>query len=314
MLADDTGIPVDLTCLDEAFAQRMPAEEWARIKVIRDAPTLFDALDVNHALLSPYYADHLLLNKVVTEGRRFEMLVYLLYLEATVSAEDPRSGLTNANFRRICVRQNVCSPNRASVVLGIMRLAGFVTDARDDGGDARVARLAVTPKFMETVEGWNQAMLTFVDAAVPGDDLAGAHARIPGLGRGMRINGGRALLDGWHLLPPFPEARMMIDRDGGWMLLMHLAYESLRQGQRRVIAPVSVDLAAFGRRFGVSRSHLRRLLEEVHQAGLLAAPPRNGAHIQLTPQLLASYMTCLASEIDFYRRMTLAALADLQPA
>ena len=29
MLAVDAGIPVDLTCLDEALAQRMPAEDWA---------------------------------------------------------------------------------------------------------------------------------------------------------------------------------------------------------------------------------------------------------------------------------------------
>lgn len=309
-----TGIPLDLTCLDHEFARRLPPDEWARVRALRDAPSIFDALEVNFELLTPYYADHLLLNKVVTEGRRFEMLVYLLYLEATLDPTDPRSGLTNANFRRICQQQGVCSPNRATMVLGIMRLAGFITSAPTEPGDARVARLAVTPKFLDIVEGWNRAMLTFVDSAAPGDDLAGAHARIPTLGRQMRINGGRALLEGWHLLPPYPEARMLIDRDGGWMLLLHCAREALRIGERRVIAPVSVDLAAFGKRFGVSRSHLRRLLEEVHAAGLLAAPPRNGSHIQLTPQLLASYLTCFANEVDFYRRMTLAALEQLQPA
>lgn len=304
-------VALDLTCLDGQFAARMPAEEWVRVRKMRDSPTMLDALDAYHELLSPYFSDHLLLNKVVTEGRRFEMLVYLLYLEATYDAADPRSGLTAANFRRVCAAQGVCSPNRASMVLGLMRLAGFLTTR--PAADPRVVQLVATPAFVEIVEGWNRAILSIIDTAAPGHALAAAHAALPGLGRGMRTHGARAALDGWHLLTAFPEARLMIDRDGGWMLLMHLTHESLKAGGREVISPVAVDLERFGKRFGVSRSHLRRLLEEVHAAGLLARPPRNGSDVQLQPELVASYITCMAAELEFYRTMTLAALRELRP-
>jgi hypothetical protein len=287
-----------LDCLDSVLAARMPADEWRRVKAFRERPTFLDALETYAALIPPYFSNRLLLNKVVTEGRRFEMLVYLLYLHHTGDSRDPLSGLTAANFKRICAAQKVASPGRALAILGIMRIAGYLRRDRA-GADSRVVRLAPTADFLDIVEGWNLAMLRIVDAAAPGARLAEAHARYPGLGVSMRTRAARALLAGWHLLEAYPEARRFIDRDGGWMLLLHCVDASLRAGARRVIAPVTVDLAAFGRRFGVSRSHLRRLLESAYGDGLLAAPPRNGSHILLARELVASFLTCMASELSF---------------
>ena len=102
----------------------MPADEWARVSAFRAQPTFLDALAVYATLMPPYFSDQLLLNKVVTEGRRFEMLVYLLYLHHTGDSRDPLSGLTAANFKRICAAQKVASPGRALAILGIMRIAG----------------------------------------------------------------------------------------------------------------------------------------------------------------------------------------------
>jgi hypothetical protein len=43
------------------------------------------------------------------------------------------------------------------------------------------------------------------------------------------------------------------------MLLLYCVAEALRLGDYKTIAAVTVDLATFGKRFSVSRSHLRRL-------------------------------------------------------
>jgi hypothetical protein len=155
--------------------------------------------------------------------------------------------------------------------------------------------------FIDIVEGWNNRILQTIDVVVPEGQLAACHLKHPRFGWEMRKGGAEGVIQGWKLLDPFPEVFHFVTRDGGWMLLLHCAAQSLALGGGSHIAPVSVDLAEFGPRFGVSRSHLRRLLESAYEHGLLAAPPRNGSHIELTPKMLASYLTCMASELDYFR-------------
>jgi len=84
--------------------------------------------------------------------------------------------------------------------------------------------------------------------------------------------------------------------------LLHVVAESLRLGDYQRVAPVAIDLAAFGKRFSVSRSHLRRLLESAYAKGLLTRPPLNGSDVRLSPQTVAAFQNCMAYELGFYRR------------
>ena len=140
-----------------------------------------------------------------------------------------------------------------------------------------------------------------LDAIEPEMQLAKAHAAHPRFGWDMRERGAQFLLAGWQPVEPFPEAMHFVACDGGWMLLCHCVAEILRLGEYREIVPVTVDLAQFGRRFGVSRSHLRRVLESAHQKGLLVEPPRNGRHVLMSERLLASYLGAQAFELGTYR-------------
>ncbi len=129
----------------------------------------------------------------------------------------------------------------------------------------------------------------------------------------MRRRGAEAVMEGWKLLDPFPEVFHFVSCDGGWMLLLHVADKALMQGGDTHITPVSLDLKAFGAKFGVSRTHLRRLLESAYAAGYLREPPRNGSNIVLSKELLASYLSCMAAELSFYRNHALAGRQELEP-
>ena len=286
----------------------MPGWEWARVIKLRQKPNFLSALARYDELIPEYFSHNVILNKVVTESKRFEMLVYALYLFDTRDAADPHSGLTLANLQKLCVAQQVASPGRVLAILGIMQFGGYLTRQRS-ALDSRIVHFEPTADFIAIVEGWNRAIFKIIDAVDPLDDLVGQHERLPRFGWDMRRNGAQQTLGGWHLLDAFPEVAFFVARDGGWMLLLHCAAMSLQAGQGANIAPVSVDLTAFGRRFGVSRSHLRRLLEAAHQGGLLDAAPRNGAHIALGQRLLASFLTCMASELAFYRACAMPQVA-----
>jgi hypothetical protein len=300
--------PFDIAGFDSEFAARMAPDEWHRMLATRSMPGFLDGL-AHYAQLMPAYFEHnLILNKVVTEAWRFEILVYALYLHDTRDEDDPLSGLTVANLQKICARQKCASRGRVLAIVGIMLLGGYLRRVPSIQ-DRRVVRMEPSEAFIAIVEGWNRRIFQIIDTIHMDETLSHHHETRSRFGHDMRSLGAKALLDGWRLLDPFPETNHFVSRDGGWMLLLTCVAASLRPGEGRTIAPISVDLNLFAPRFGVSRSHLRRLLESAHANGLLEAAPRNGANIALSPRLVASFLACMASELGFYRGHAMTALA-----
>ena len=295
----------DLANHDATFAARTSAAEWQRILAFRNQPHFDAALETYHVLMSPYFSNNMMLNKVVTEAWRFEMLVYTLYLYDQRDPAVPGSGLTSSNLQRICAKQNCSSPGRVLAILGIMRIGGFLHQKKSEA-DSRVNHLEPSKKFIAIVEGWNNRIFQIIDAVVPQSQLAKAHHEQPRFGWNMRKRGAETMFGGWKLLDPFPEVHHFVARDGGWMLLLHCVAEALRGSAGKLIATVSVDLQTFGKQYGVSRSHLRRLLESAYAERLLDAPPSNGSEIKLSARTVAAFLNCMASELSFYRDHALA--------
>jgi hypothetical protein len=303
-------MPFQIDAFDAEFSTRTTPDDWERILAFRSAPGFPACLPAYNTLMSAYFSGNVMLNKVVTEAWRFEMLVYTLYLYDQRDPSNPRSGLTLSNLEKMCAIQNCASPGRVRTIIGIMWLGRFLKRHKSKL-DSRIVHFEPSKNFIDIVEGWNQRIFQTIDAAFPEGNLAASHLSHPRFGWEMRKRGAEGVLAGWKMLDPFPEVFHFVSRDGGWMLLLHCAYEALRLGNSTHIVPVSVELAGFGARFGVSRSHLRRLLESAYDNGLLSAPPKNGSHIALSPKLLASYLTCMASELDFFRGHALAGKAAL---
>lgn len=301
-----------LSDFDTEISRRTSEKEWQRILLLRNHPDFLKGLTQYAALIPDYFADNIILNKIVTEAWRFEMLVYTLYLYDCRDPDDAKSGLTLSNLQKICARQKCASAGRVLAILGIMGIGGYL-HRKKSTLDSRIVYLEPSEKFIAIVEGWNRHIFSIIDAIVPDDQLADAHATHPRFGWEMRRRGAETLLDGWKLLDPFPEVSHFVTKDGGWMLLLTCVAQALSNSAGRSIEPVSLNLSTFGARFGVSRSHLRRLLESAHAAGLLEAPPKNGAHIQLSPRLVASFLTCMASELGNYRLWALQAQHSLWP-
>lgn len=285
-----------IDCLDAQLQQRMSPQEWRRILAFRNHPNFLNALNRYNELIPAYFADNSILNKVVTEAWRFQMLVYTLYLHDTAVPSDPRSGLTLGRLQQICVQQGIASSGRVLAIVGIMQLGGFLKRKRSQL-DSRVVHLQPSDAFIAIVEGWNRRICEIVDAVVPEHQLAISHQSHPSFGRRIRRKAAETMLAGWKILDPFPEVMHFLARDAAWMLLLRATTMTLAQSRHGEIHPVSIDLESFGHRFGVSRSHFRRVLDTAFEAGLLNAPPRNGNHILLAPELIASYLTCMASEL-----------------
>jgi hypothetical protein len=194
----------NIATFDTVFAARTSAVEWQRILSFRSQPGFAAALPTYAALMPQYFADNTLLNKVVTEAWRFEMLVYTLYLYDTRDPADPGSGLTLSNLQRICAQQNCASKGRVLAILSLMRVGGYLRQQKSEL-DSRIKHLEPTKKFVPVVEGWNNRIFQIIDAVIPEGQLAARHGAEPRFGWDMRRRGAEGLIAGFKLLDPFPE-------------------------------------------------------------------------------------------------------------
>jgi len=299
--------PFRIDARDADFAARIPDEEWPAIFAFRDRPNFPDSVALYAQFMAPFFAYNFVLNKVVTEAWRFQMLVFALHLHDTRDFGDPHTGLTVGNMQKICARQGIASSGRVLAYLNIMQMGGYLTRTRS-ALPGRIVHFAPTPMFLATVEEWNDGIFRLIDAVVPEQSLLARRFDRPDLGAQMRRRSAERLLAGWKPLAPFPEVEFFATSDGGWTLIAHLIAESLKHGFE---APISIDLDALGQQAGVSRSHLRRLLETAFKQGLLDAAPRNGACVLPSARLVQAFLTWLASYLSNYRLRTLEFLADL---
>jgi hypothetical protein len=292
---------------DALFAARVNSSDvgirWPAILAFRETPTFLDAVLRYDEISGPFYGHQFLLNKVVPEAWRFQMIVFLLHLHDTRDPADIRSGLTLANFQRVCATLQLASAGRAFAFLNIMRAGGYLERCPSEV-DRRVVHLEPTARFLDTVERWNTGIFSLIDTALPSAGLVAARASDPLLGRAMRRHSAEKLLAGWRPLAAFPEVEHFAARDGGWILLARAMALLLRQ---RTDAPVAIDLTAFGKEFGSSRTQLRRILESAYEKGLLDAPPNNGTTICLSPQLICAFATWLASYLASYHDSAVSA-------
>ena len=301
---------LDITMHDELFASRTTEADWLRIVTFRNRPGFLDGVRRHEGTMQPFFAHNLILNRVVTEFWRFQILVFTLYLHYTRDPESPRSGLTVANLQKACGQLGLASPGRVYAFLNIMKLGGYLKSVRSSI-DSRVVHMEPTELFNGIVEDWNDNIFASVDSVVPEGDLVGLRARHHDLGRQMRLSGAEGLLEGWEPVGAFPEVFHFVSIDGGWLMMEHLVIKAMRGDSRICIEPVSLNLRTLAKQFGGSRSNLMRALENGYELGLLDAPPRSGSHVVLTPLMACAFLGFMANYLSFFEHRSAIALARI---
>jgi hypothetical protein len=296
----ELGASIQIDSHDALFASRTSAAEWQRIKSFRDLPDFLDGARRHEGVAKHLFTNNLILNKVVLEAWRFQILAITLYLHETFDPDDPKSGLTYSTLSRACAQLQLASSGRVFAFLNLMKLGGYLKSVRSTA-DSRIVHLKPTPTFMKTVDEWTDGIFASIDAADPTSNLLARSKNDPSFGMKMRTSGAKGLLDGWQPLEPFPEVTHFASSDGGWMLMEQLAAASLHHPHGLRIDPININLRAFAKDAGGSRSNLSRLLEKAYELGLLDAPPQSGSNIILSSRMLCSFLTFIASYLNYYQ-------------
>ena len=197
------------------------------------------------------------LDGIFKDAGRYVAALWALHLHVS-------GGLTLPRLKQICAASGFLSPGRARAMLLYLRYLGYVELLPACG---KPARYMPTARFLNA---WRKHLCAALDAAriiEPGIDAVLGRMDEPNvfeLFARMHAEGLLGTLGAMHHEDAY--IRVFMNRHAGnqivWML-----FASAEAFPPR--APVAISIAETARRFGVSRIHVRRLLDEAKRENLL---------------------------------------------
>ena len=103
--------------------------------------------------------------------------------------------------------------------------------------------------------------------------------------------------------------RLFVDHNAGIMILSHMMLSGEADDGYPPTLPVPVSISAVSRRFGVSRAHVRRLLQKAENQGLLER--LDGDRIRLLPRLAQAAGDLIAAHFLLAAHCAQDAYADI---
>lgn len=266
---------MDQMCFDDgAVAFKVPPFEFLA------APGFAAARDrVISGKLALYEGNHLF-NRLILEEGRFLCYLAALSLHAGQDMAQPQTWLTLGRLQREITELGVASRNRVEAQVSCLRKYGFLTQ-QPHASDRRVRLLVPSAALLSRDAGILGLLVTGLTelGLSPTDGRKGPLA--PDLHRAMR----RATL------PYLPGLSRMIRRhlplapffahDCGYMILLLL----LRGARESGNDAISTGFQRLATQTGVSRTHVRRIIEAARDAGLLTTATRGGHDIRLTADM-----------------------------
>jgi hypothetical protein len=240
--------------------------------------------------LAVYGGDPFLVRLLIETGRFFIFHIVAL-LEAAQDPERRDTWLTVGHLKEQMSTLGLGSGRHVDQLVGRLCAVGFM-ELRPAERDRRVRILRGTEKLWAHHRDWLAAHFVHLAHLFPEYDYG------PILRRDAEVHF-RFLRTGIVFLP-FAMKLMFANRDivlfferaGGYMVLAALLQAAMAAGDETHTA---VPYGDVGDRFGISRTHVRRLLTDAEAAGLVKLHTRGGHRVELLPRLWVSHDRSMAT-------------------
>ena len=222
------------------------------------------------------YGDDPFLNKLLLEGARQIVFGGAICLLAAYREEDRATWPTLANLKRLLRPFGLSSDRRIEQLVARLVSVGYLTRERV-AGDGRARLLIPSELLLRHDEDWLIAHYRPLALLYPGKDHALPLARDRAFLLAQRRVSFAFIPRSAMVLMSNPDILLFATRDAGFLVLAQLVLDA-EAGTR-----TSFDLLA--RRFVISRTHVRQLLRDAEQRGLLRLSGRGGRDVVLLPAL-----------------------------
>lgn len=235
--------------------------------------------------LALYGADPFLVRLLIETGR-FLVFHLAIILDASHDPARRETWFTVGRLKQQIAMLGIgASERQVDHLISRLRTVGFLEVLPSDE-DRRVRLLKPTATMLAHDRDWLAAHYAPLTVLCPHNDYSLVMNRDPAFHLVQR----RTSLDfvpiGLRLLMSEPDMMLFFDRAAGHMVLAALLQTALSEPDNPLPA---VPYADVGDRFGVSRTHVRELLERAEESGLVKLQARGGHRVEILPRLWTSY-------------------------
>jgi DNA-binding MarR family transcriptional regulator len=295
-----------------AVAQLTPLgpDELSReaIAALKARPRFAEAWKTAHIGFIDLWQGNRLLNTLVNDRGRWQISQFAVRLHMLSRPNDPHSGLTVSRMTALCVEQKFCSAGRAKAMLMLMRAFGYLAPSPNDA-DRRLRRLVPTERLMALHRDRILRLFRAIAMVLPECAEPLSAQSHPDFTARFVCRYCEHFLSGFRLIDGIPDMRLFVDHNAGIMILSHMMLSGEADDVYPPTVPVAVSLSTVSRRFGVSRAHVRRLLQRAEKQGLLER--LEGDRIRLLPRLVQAAGDLIAVQFLVAAHCAQGALADI---
>jgi AraC-like DNA-binding protein len=249
-----------------------------------------------------------MLNTMVSDRIRLFISMHAVYLHSLSRPNDPHSGLTVSRMIALCTEQKLCSPGRAKAVLMLMRVLGHLAPAPNEA-DRRLRRLVPTELLMALHRERSRRLFEAIAMVLPEHAEVSSTQSHPDFTAFYICRYCERFLAGFRFVDFAPDIRHFWDHNAGFIILCHMMLSGEADDTYPPTRPLPISLSVLSRRFGVSRRHVRRLLQKAETEGLLER--LDGDLVQLLPRLVQAANDFMATHFLIAADCAKGALADI---
>jgi len=267
------------------------------------------------AVLDLYEGDAFLNRMLVEAGRQitFNMIVSLHFAH---DVADPATWPTMRLLKERMAVFGVSSPRRIEDLVARLVRFGFLAQL-PSRRDRRVRILTPTAKMLALDQDWLSSQYAPLQAMFPDPGYSQVIGRDPAFQRAQRLVALGFSARAVDILAGNPDMMLFLNRDAGVMILIklvHLAAAAAADAANGDNAANGLSYADIGARFGVSRTHVRTILQDAAKAGLVGLSGRGGALVELKPAVLQAFDRFVAASMSGHDLLFRIALGQMTAA
>jgi DNA-binding MarR family transcriptional regulator len=280
--SDHAGFPPFLSAEDILTHPRFPL---ARDELLR-------------AMLALYEYDPQL-NRLLLEAGRNVLFVVIMCLHARYDQADRSTWPTLSLVTRSTAAQGVASERRIYDLVSQFIKAGFI-ELRSSARDRRIRIVTPTAKMVTQDQEWLVSHYLPLQVIFPEPGYPRIMGRDPAFQLAQRLVASSFFALSARIMADHPLVMRFMRHEAGVMVLIKLLQraraESLATGDADGgRAPDEMSYSDIGARFGVSRTHVRKVLQEAEREGLLRLTKNGSPFVHLSPELVEAFDRFLAA-------------------
>jgi hypothetical protein len=234
------------------------------------------------------------LNRLLLEASRTVLACNIMCLHAAYDEADRTTWPTLRLVADSMIGQELASASRVHDLVSRLIKTGYL-EARPASRDRRVRILTPTKKMIEQDHDFLVSHYLPLGILYPDPGYPLIMTRDPAFQIKQRQVSRDLFALGAKILHGNPIMMLFQSRDAGIMILIKMID---RAGQKRGDAPLQISYSDLGDRFGVSRTHVRKLLEEAQELDLVRLTKADGQFVELLPPVLQAFDRLVAEAIS----------------